>query len=330
MSDTIKASRRGRIGRTLTFVPVVAGVVGLLLHFTIRDRVPVLAVLFYGLPPAVVVALFAASALIFLRRRRRCWTVVSSVALIAAVVVWIQTDYIRGNTSGVDLDGDTMRLVVWNLGRPSGRDERFLPTLKDVNGQIVVLVESGYERDHPRSFWESHFPDDYVAMLERGITLLSRYPIVETHVHVVGNYTRIAVCDLLTPSGAISVLAVDIDSNPFLSRKPAIDRIYEIARSKPNPVAILGDFNTPHTSALFADLYRSFQQAFVRAGNGWITTWPAFCPALALDHIWLSDDFIVAHAATRRRFCSDHALVMADVMLTRPQARQPQEGGQEL
>lgn len=309
----MKAQRRHRVLWALAFVLLVAGAFGLLLRFTVRDRIPALAVLSYGLAPAVVVALFAASLVLFLRLRRKWCAMVSAATLIVAVVVWIQTDYVHGHPT--EIAGDSMRLVVWNLARPSSRSERFVPTLNEVGGEIMVLVESGRESERRRQFWQSRFPDHHVVQFEPDITVLSRYPITDTTLDVVGVYSRIAVCDLTTPFGEMSVVAVDIDSTLARSRKPAIDRVYEIARSKAGPVAILGDFNTPHTSVLFADMYSSFQHAFKEAGNGWITTWPALCPVLAIDHIWLSGDFVPIRAEVRRRFCSDHGLVMADVTL---------------
>ncbi len=295
------------------------GAIGLLLHLTVRDCVYVLSPLFYGLAPAVLVAMFALSLVLSLRLRLQRRAILSLIGVGFAGVLWIHTDYVRGSPHEGNAVGRPMRLVMWNLARPSGRDKRFLPTLQDSDAEILVLVESGRASERRRRFWQTHFPDYHVVLLERQITVLSRYPIVDTAVHVIGSYTRIAVCDLEAPFGAMSVLAVDIDSNVFISRRPAIDRIYELAQSKAGPVAILGDFNTPHTSAFFADLYRSFQHAFKQSGNGWITTWPAFCPALTLDHIWLSDDFVLARTVTRRQACSDHALVMTDVLLPDPQ-----------
>lgn len=312
----MKAPRRHRVARALAFAPLMAGSLGLLLHFTVRDGIPALAILFYGLPPAVVVTLFTASVVLFVRLRRRRWAVVSAVALIVAVVVWVQTDYVHANPP--QSDGDSMRLVVWNLARPSRRSERFIPTLKEVNGDIMVLVESGRESERRRQFWQSHFPHHHVVQFEPDITVLSRYPITGKTLHVVKTLSRIGVCDLTTPFGDMTVFAVDIDSTLTRSRKPAIDRVYEIARSKGGPVVIMGDFNTPHTSLLFEKMRRSFQQAFEQAGDGWITTWPALCPALALDHIWLSPDLVPVRADVRRTFRSDHALVMADVKVAQP------------
>ena len=315
----MRSPRRDWLGAILASLPLALGAIGLLLHLTVRDRVYILSPLFYGLAPAVLVVIFALSLVLCLRLRRKRRAILSLIAVVIALALWIHTDYVRGKPHEGNAVGRPMRLVMWNLARPSGRDERFLSTLQDSNADILVLVESGRASERRRRFWQTHFSDYHVALLERDITVLSRYPIVDTAVHVIGRYTRIAVCDLEAPFAAMSVLAVDIDSNVFISRKPAIDRIYEIARSKPGPVAILGDFNTPHTSAFFADLYSSFQHAFQQSGDGWITTWPTFCPALTLDHIWLSDDFVVARTVTRRQACSDHVLVMTDVLLPDPQ-----------
>ena len=108
---------------------------------------------------------------------------------------------------------------------------------------------------------------------------------------------------------------VDIESNLSSNRGPLIARVHEIATSLPSPTIVLGDFNTPHTSVFFREFRQSFQHAFESSGSGLIPTWPALCPALALDHIWLSADVTPVRTRTLRTFRSDHALVIADVTL---------------
>lgn len=66
---------------------------------------------------------------------------------------------------------------------------------------------------------------------------------------------------------------------------------------------------------LLGDSRRSFQQAFGTSGRGRITTWSACCPMLALDHIWLSKDFVPSKTTGRRTRHSDHAMALAEVGL---------------
>ena len=206
-------------------------------------------------------------------------------------------------------------MVLWNISRPLDHEQAFIPVLRETGAEIILLVESGANTDARRRFWQSHFPDHHVYLSGGGVTLLSTYPASNMTMRQLNWRARIGTYDLATPVGTLSIVGVDIESSPFVWRKPSIDHVYEIAAAKSHPVIILGDFNTPHTSALFGDFRRSFQQTFEASGRGRITTWPAFCPMLALDHIWLSEDFVPLKTTTRRTGHSDHAMVLAEVRL---------------
>jgi len=201
------------------------------------------------------------------------------------------------------------------VARPSAADESFLPVLQEAEAQILVLVESGGHSAERRHFWESHFPDHHVCLLEGQIVLLSRYPIAGVHCTTVGGATKIAEYDLVLPGGTLSVVGVDVAAVPYAQRPLPLGRITETAVSKAPPVIVLGDFNTPHTSILFDELRRSFYHTFEESGTGLITTWPAFFPALALDHIWLSEGLTPVQTVLRRTRYSDHALVIADISI---------------
>jgi endonuclease/exonuclease/phosphatase (EEP) superfamily protein YafD len=303
-----------RVLDVLTFACWIVGVLGLLLRYAVQDRVPALAVAFYVLPPLVAVVVLAASLGLSLRRSRKRWkVVVSGVLTMMAVAAWIQTDWFWAQ--GADAAAEPLRVVLWNAARPSASDESFLPILQEADAQILVLVESGGHSAGRRHFWESHFPDYHVCLLEGEIVLLSRYPIASVHCTTVGGATRIAEYDLVLPGGTLSIVGVDVAAVPYALRQLPLDRITETAFSKAPPVILLGDFNTPHTSILFDDLRRSFCHAFEESGTGLITTWPAFFPALALDHIWLSEGLTPVRTVLRRTRYSDHAIVIADISI---------------
>jgi endonuclease/exonuclease/phosphatase family metal-dependent hydrolase len=284
------------------------------MRYAVQDRVPALAVVFYALPPLVMAVLFVASFGFSLRPPRRRWRVVVSVVLaVIALAAWIQTDFVWAG--GVAKAGDPLRVVLWNVARPSAADESFLPALQETDAQILLLVESGGHTVARRHFWESHFPDHHICLLEGQIALLSRYPIAGVRSTTVGDGTRIAECDLVLPGGTLSVVGVDVASAHCSKRRRSIDQICTIAGSKRRPVLVLGDFNTPHTSILFDELRRSFCHTFEESGTGLITTWPSFFPVLALDHIWLSEGLAPVQTVLRRTRYSDHALVIADICI---------------
>jgi endonuclease/exonuclease/phosphatase (EEP) superfamily protein YafD len=247
-----------------------------------------------------------------LRRPRRRRQVVVMGALVAmSLATWILTDFVWATRP--ERRHAQLRVVLWNAGRPAAKDASFIPMLRATDAQILFLVESGGHDLARRRFWESHFPGYHVTLMAGQITLLSRYPVAHVRSSIVDRKTMIAEYDLVLPGGTLSVVGVDVASSQCSRRRIALDRIHTVAESKPKPVLVLGDFNTPHTSILFRGLRRSFRHAFEESGRGLITTWPSLLPALALDHMWLSEGLTSVRTSVQRTWHSDHALVMADI-----------------
>jgi len=319
----VNEKRRNRIVSLLAWLCLAAGVVGLAMRYTVKDRVPALAVVFYALPPLVATLLLTGSLALSLRRprkRRRAWA--SGTLMVVAFVAWIQTDLVwAGATTRA---GERFRVALWNLGRPASGDASFLPVMRETDADIVFLVEAGGRPEARQRFWESHFPDHRVSVLPGQVALLSRYPIASAHSTTVDGITTVAEYELVLPGGKLSVVGVDVASAHCSRRRFSLERIRAMADSTSGPLMVLGDFNTPHTSILFDELRRSFCHAFEESGTGLITTWPSVAPVLALDHIWLSEGLAPLQTVLRRTLHSDHALVIAEVSIESPQ-RSPQQ-----
>jgi endonuclease/exonuclease/phosphatase (EEP) superfamily protein YafD len=242
----------------------------------------------------------------------------SGALVLIALGAWIQTDFVwAGSRPG---SGDPLRVVLWNLSRPSVTDTSFVPLLQEAEAQIMLLAESGAATAVRQRFWQSHFPDYHVSLLPRQMTLLSRYPIGNVRSTTVDVLTEVAEYDLVLPGGALSMVAVDVASAHCSRRRYSFERINAIVRSKHGPVLVVGDFNTPHTSLLFDELRRSFRHAFEESGRGLITTWPSLFPVLALDHIWLSEGLAPVRTVLRRTLHSDHALLITDIAIEKAAA----------
>jgi len=282
------------------------------MRYVLKDRVAVLAVVFYGLPPLVAAVLFAVSLALGVRRPRKRWKIsLPGVLMLVALGAWLQSDFVwAGSRPRSD---DSLRVVLWNLSRPSATETSFVPVLQETEAQIILLVESGGDTVARQHFWDSHFGDYHVSLLAGEMTLLSRFPIRSTRSTTVDGVTTVVECDLVLPGGMLSVVGVDVASAHCSRRRYSFERINAIVRSKHGPVLVLGDFNTPHTSILFNDLRRSFRHAFEASGRGFVTTWPSLLPVLAIDHIWLSEGLVPVRTVLRRTLHSDHALVIADI-----------------
>jgi len=306
--------RRHRYALWLATGLMALGLLGLVLRWTVKDRWPVVATLFYGLPPLVAAVYLAISTCLFawLRKKRR--GVIALMATAVGVFAWIQSDYVRAAIH--EPAGEGFRVVLWNISDPDVIGEAMLSVLRQADGQIVVLVESGIRNRKRPEFWASHFPGYHLSALGGGLKLLSKFPISDAAMKTMGAETHFGLYDLDTPFGRVSVVVADIISNPVVPRKAYIDRAYEIAATRPYPTIVLGDFNTPHTSVFFRDFRRTYQHAFETSGHGLETTWLAPLPVLTLDHVWLSEAFTPLRTTLKRTFQSDHAMVVADVQLS--------------
>lgn len=299
------------MARASGFILLAIGVVGLLLQYTIKDRVPGLAVLFYALPPLVIAVATLLSVGFLSRRSSLGWILVSIAAAALAMVTWIRTDLVYARPPASTGD---MRIVLWNVGHCKNATA-IADSLRAAGGQVIVLIESDRAYMKQGRVWESRLPNHTVTYLPGCVTLLSAYPVSKVCVSTMGINSRVLTCELSTPAGPVSLVMTDLESNLFSPRGPLIARVYESAESLPRPTIVLGDFNTPLTSAFFRDFRGSFRHAFKSSGSGLIPTWPALLPVLDLDHIWLSPDIVPVRARTLRTLHSDHAAVIADVKL---------------
>ena len=309
----MKRTLRNRMIRVPAWIFLVVGIAGLVLRHTVRDRMDLLAPAFYALAPLVVVIVAALALTLWLRARSRLLSAVAGFVTILAVASWLQTDLVRNPV--VDRGQADLRIVLWNVARPLQGEEAFVQPLKEAGGDLILVLEAQAYSEDVHAFWRSHFPGYHVRLIGAGITLLSRGPVSDLSMYAMGEASCFVACEAQTSYGPIALLAVDIESTIFRSRRLPIKRVYQMATSPSGPVIVLGDFNTPHTSAHFRPFYESFQHAFANSGSGLISTWWAFVPLLALDHIWLSDEFMPLRTGLRRTVHSDHAMVIADVVV---------------
>ena len=220
---------------------MAVGVLGLLMRYAVKDRIPVLALLFYGLPPSVVTLLFAMSFALGLRRPfRRARVVVQGVFVVIALAAWIQTDFVWAGAATET--GDPLRVVSWNVSRPSATDASFIPILQQTDAEILFLAECGSHRAARQRFWESHFPDYHVSLLPGQIALLSKYPIVSVHHTTADCNTVIAEYDLDLPEGTLSVVAVDVASSQCHRRRYSFESINANYACQVRPSSCVGRF----------------------------------------------------------------------------------------
>ncbi|MCW1885280.1 endonuclease/exonuclease/phosphatase family protein [Luteolibacter flavescens] len=196
---------------------------------------------------------------------------------------------------------------VWNAGRDLDGNPAAWPAVgqADVSGVIECGSFSaaewqGFTAANPGHEWRRF--DGSTMLGVRGKILshesLGDWPLYRCH--------RVRV--MLADHGEMTVVIVDIRSQPWLSREPAMAGILRAAAGDPRTI-ILGDFNTPPESRWFRP-WREHGLSLANDGprRGFRETWAYGAPLLTLDHIWLGAEWQPRWVA-RSSHGSDHSMV---------------------
>ena len=252
--------------------------------------------------------------------------------LLGLCVPWRQLAI--GNSDG---STPTVCVVTYNCGAGGDDDElgRFADFLRETNADIVILNEwtsnTAQARPVPAKLGDGWHTAD------NGSVILSRFPI--SSVKKLGA-ERLRKkwrapglrCDVETPSGEMTVVAVHLDTpreglsdvewRRFWRAAPAIDEANEdrrleseaaseLAAEGKGPTVIAGDFNMPVDSAIYRRYWSRWQNAFSTAGLGLGYTKFTKRWGIRIDHVLASEDWRVVEARVGPDLGGDHRPVIA-------------------
>ena len=303
--------RRITVPHILAAICLLFWLTAVALRLTVRDRWPGLAVLFYATPLALLtVSALLFALLLFLRKHRRA----GIAALVAALLCggwWWQTSFYFHSAP---THGETLRVLFWNCQRGRHGWKEVAQQIHDLDAPVIGLVESQADFKAQKRFWVWEFLEYNVATPGGGIALLTRGTILQSQLIPLGNDSRCGEFQIEIEGQAITVLIVDIKSNPFISRRQPLDHLSQvIANHGDEPLIVMGDFNTPTDSCFLDPLRRQCDNAFETAGYGSSATWPLPAPVLSLDQVWTGGPIKAAscrHLWTTR---SDHRQVVTEI-----------------
>jgi len=263
-------------------------ITGTVLWLTVRDRYPELAPIAYGLPlPALVGC--------------GMWCVLFSPSLLFSPAVWkhvrigwltcvlVQAGFWLNSSivmrAGVAPD-DAATLLFWNVCRGYGGYEEIGAEINRFDADVVALVEATGRGQDP-TLWQRICPGYKVTRLGSGMLLLLRGEKIGWEHGAVPGKCRYRVLDLQVHEQQITLVVLDVNSDPRVSKRPAFDRLEElITESRDRPLMIAGDFNTPLESIYAGRMRQRMQNAFEVSGHGFRDTWPVLLPVLSLDQVW--------------------------------------------
>lgn len=154
---------------------------------------------------------------------------------------------------------------------------------------------------------------------EYGNAILSRYPVLSVrNVLLPGRLEQrgVLVARVMTPQGPVKVMATHLGLSRD-DRAAQVRAILAEAAGEKRPLILLGDWNTTVEAPELAPLAEAFPSA---AGAAGLT--PAYTfragqsrPYIGIDHIFLSNDWVVRGAAVLDGELSDHVPVVAEIYL---------------
>jgi endonuclease/exonuclease/phosphatase (EEP) superfamily protein YafD len=225
----------------------------------------------------------------------------------------------------VSCTGPEFTVVTANLQYSNTHPERFMGWLASHPADLVVLqevTEAWVETLAARP----DYPNRYLLSREDpyGIGVLSRWPLEAVQPTDLSGDGLPSVAGIVEVEGRrIRFLGLHTHW-PVLPgfarlRDVTLDQAAGLARNSDVPVVLLGDLNLTPDAPAFARLLRDSGLRDVIDGGRWSPTWRAgFWPlALRIDHILVSPEICVEHAAAGPAVGSDHRPVSARLRLSR-------------
>jgi len=307
---------RPLLRRTASALPAAMAVTALLaaaVRIALRDRVDVLAVLFYAFPPAVLSCAFLAAGLGFLARRRRLFAALSLAAAVACAFWWRSNAFV---SNPPDARSGNLRVLQWNVSHPEERWGEVAARIRALAPDVALLAEAWEETPVVDALWRRLFPGYEIRDAGGRVALLTRLPIRGAERIPLGS-RGLCMRYLLDFRGRpLHVFQADLSSSPLRSRRPPLDRLRKLLEPlSEEPVLVAGDFNTPADSIFLDPLRARFSNAFEAAGNGCVATWPSPFPVLSLDQVWASRALVVRRCEIGASLLSDHRWVFAELSL---------------
>ena len=302
-------------------------VVAVVLRVTVRDRYYPIGLVFYMTPiPSLPLLLLAATLMAPSRRRKsdgadespsnetRLSRHRTSLIVGTIFLIWTACSQLRFQPSNNQTASS--KILFWNVSHVQMGIPRLGAAIRAHEARIVGLVESDRANRTVAEDWAKELTGYEVAHSNFGALIAVKGRVVSQRFHSLTSGSYCEQYDVVVDESDLTILLVDIASNPLRSRAKALLHLKSVADSlSDRPVIIMGDFNTPDDSVWFDSLRPGFQNAFRIKGSGYIATWPMPTPVLTLDQVWTNDRLSVSRCWHGLSVLSDHRPVLLETVV---------------
>lgn len=291
---------------------------GLILHFTVRDRVDEIAFLFYVLSMPVLLGI---SLLLGWgsRPETRCRKTAMFLSLVI-VVTWCTRSWRwHAAPASAERQPGEVRVMFWNLSRPPGGAPfaDFVKLVGEFEPDLIGCTEPAFKGQKiDAEVWQRALPGYRLGQPFQELLYYTREtPRNESSgmLNGIGSYVRaeMDLADRVAP-----LVVTDIWASPWIPRTQQLKEALALVADRPNAL-LIGDFNTPAESAHFDAFRKDLSDAFEMGGRGLRETWFYGLPMLSIDHVWVGRDWQVLDTRKVWSLDSDHAALLVR-LLPRP------------
>ncbi len=312
-TNHLKPNKRRPLVSAVTWLIGFLTILGLVLRLTVRDSVAGLSTLYYMTPLALIV--FGAGFCFLTSRwkQKKLTSLFWSLIFVTVSAWWIQTDW-SFQTRAEETKND-ITILLANLARTKDLGT-IASKIREIEPDIVVLVEAMVTTDADREVWKATFPEYNYSMINGGTQLLAKGKIGPPWVKALKDGSKLSRSIVTIDGVDLHCYVVDIKSTITVSREYAIEELANFTtKSTGQPALIMGDFNTPPDSVHFNILRENHVNLFETAGRGYATTWPHPIPVLALDQIWVNQNIVPIGCEHHVNFRSDHRIVVGRIQV---------------
>ena len=295
-------------------IAVLFCLIALILRLTgVRDRVFGLSLIFYSCQLFVMAFVFALLAVWCQFNKKKIAALICLTISGASLTLWALGGCYFNPDKGKNKN--SVRVMCWNTYWGNLGWKNVAAEIKSTNADIVGCVESDSNPFGDNSFWKKRFPGYDFRPFHGAMFLMVRGRILEADSGHLGSGGRYVKAKVSVKGKEITVVLVDVVTNPFISRKIAFGALVTILKEIPGemPVLVMGDFNTPPDSYFFDELRKKYRHAFETAGSGFLASWPNIAPFLSVDHIWCSKDIKILSCEHPMTWASDHRPVVMNI-----------------
>lgn len=261
--------------------------------------------------------------------RRWRWVAIAAILLLMNGVTLLNYDSIAPISSGDSATGDrtvgdqtALRVMVYNIYHRNPDLESVIAEVRKYDPDLLFLMEYS---NAIQTRIESEF-EDYPHQLIRtsrqtmGLALFSRIPFDDTEIHRF-QATRIPIFQAVMTIDDTPFTFVGGHSWPPQPRwgqlhRDQVGSITSVASQSIHPLIVAGDFNASQWSFAVQDLSRQAGVAnILRPFDLTKTSSPVPLIGLPIDHVLLSDEWVVTAVQYGAAGGSDHKPIVVDLRL---------------